>query len=292
MKKIILFCLGIFAITQLIGCATAARQSKQADETDIKLRMQQFEQARGLSASEIPEQYDVSRLRQGSKVKIKYTCNNSKGSVLIAKLLREVRSNGNNKDYLIDLVRDKDTSTFQEDASSMARVVRPQEAPDFAKSVNNSYQGPNFPTAIIQGALTGGPIGVAVNLSQYSRMKEAGKQRAQQFKDTKMESKIISCDLISNERLKIASREVLCRVYQVHTMTRQIMPSSESLPGMRTVVDESKKVWISDEVPFGFVKSQGIQTACIYLDSTGRFPGQTVNQKPQENISEVVEFSY
>jgi hypothetical protein len=73
---------------------------------------------------------------------------------------------------------------------------------------------------------------------------------------------------------------------------RQIIPSAKSLPGMKAVIDEFSKVWISDEVPFGFVKGQGIQTFHMCLDSNVRLPVRTGSQEPQEYTSEVVEFSY
>lgn len=300
MKKTILICFGIFAIIQLSGCATASRKPAQKNDLEMKLQMQRFDEAKALSVSDIPEQYNASRLKQGSRAKVKYNYNNSgklKGTDFTTdKLLREIGSEDGGKLYVIDITYGKNTITFRGNAASLARIIVPAEAQDLSKIRDHKSHSSNFinaPTAALQGALAAGPIGVIVNLAHYSNMKKIEEEMNQQLKDTKIESKIISFDLISNERLAIANQEIPCKVYQVKTLTRHIRPSTKSLPGFIGITDESKKVWISDEVPFGFVKSQSVQTFHMSVDSTGkRFSIRMAEPKSQEFTSEVVEFSY
>lgn len=247
-------------LMMLCGCATAIPLSMQKDNSDYRHWMEFFERSKGLSADEIPGQYNYSRLREGSKVKIRITHNNSTGSDFITKFLREIRINDNRKLYVIEHnISGKSTFTSQLEPLSLSKIICPRD--------------PIFP-----------------DKSDYSNIKEM-EWLAQRLKDTKIESKIVDFKLISDEQLIVAHQRIVCKVYQVHTITRHVMPSTKMMPGMSSILDENEKIWISDDVPFGFVKSQSIQTLHMYSDPNSRFPIMA-DPAPQEMLTEVAEFNY
>lgn len=254
----------------LFGCATAIPQSIQKaiqkDNSDYQDWVEVFERTKGLSADEIPEQYNYSRLSEGSKVKMKTTDYRSSGSSYITKILREIRVVDNKKLYLVEHISDGSVFTSKVEPLSLSKIIRPH------KSIHTD--------------------------EFYSNIESASKSAraeiellAQRLKGAKVESKIIDFKLISDEQLIIAHQSVACKVYQVRTITRNVRPSTKMMLSMNAIIDETKKIWISDDVPFGLVKSQSILTLHMYSDPNSRFPIMA-DPTPQEMLTEVVEFNY
>ena len=115
-------------------------------------------------------------------------------------------------------------------------------------------------------------------------------------KERKRETKILDFKLVSQEKLTIANQTVSCKVYQVQVIIRETYPFLSD-----SIWDISRKVWISDDVPFGLVRSEDNEvgynasyfnrspqdyrnkTGVTILTSAGKYSTGT---------SEVVDFKY
>ncbi len=95
MKKLILACFLMPLLS--LGCATTMPLQTQEDYARAQAEMLRFEQARILSINEIPDLYDVSRLRKGSTVRIQHTQSISGGSYFITKTLRDIKDENGNR---------------------------------------------------------------------------------------------------------------------------------------------------------------------------------------------------
>jgi len=150
----------------------------------------------------------------------------------------------------------------------------------------------NVPTAAIKGALGAGAVGVAMNLmDRSSKLKMYDQINQDLIKHHKVETKVLDFKLVSQEKITIASQAVSCRIYQIQTITRITYSSDLVIIG-----EESLNVWISDDVPFGLVKSEGSGVyyySALYSKYRGK-TGETILTSKQDDIlkNEVVEFKY
>lgn len=252
-------------LIMLSGCATAIPLSMQKDDSDYQHWTEIFEQAKGLSDDEIPAQYNYSRLREGSSVKMKVTNNFSTSSDFIT-TLREIRAVDNKKLYFIEHISGESAFISKVEPASLSKIIDPHESIHADEFYSNIEYASKSARAEIELA-------------------------TQSLKGAKVESKIVDFKLISDEKLLIAHQSIVCKVYQVHTITRHVMPSTKMMLGMNAIIDETKKIWISDDVPFGLVKSQSIQTLHMCSDPNSRFPIMA-DPAPQEMLTEVIEFNY
>jgi hypothetical protein len=256
----------------LFGCATAIPQSIQKsiqkNNSDYQHWSEVFKEVKGLSVDDIPVQYNYSRLREGSKVKIKMGNSYSTNPDFTTKLLREIRVVDKKKLYFVEHISGGSAFTIKVEPLSLSKIIRPYESIHSDEELHSNIESTSKSARVEMELL------------------------AQSFKGAKLESKIIDFKLISDEQLIIAHQSVACKIYQVHTITRHVRPSStEMMPDMNAIIDESEKIWISDDVPFGLVKSQSIQTLHMYSDPNSRFPIMA-DPRPQEMLREVVEFNY
>ncbi|MDD5194660.1 MAG: hypothetical protein PHQ96_03165 [Candidatus Omnitrophica bacterium] len=278
----LLFITGLFS-----GCATMTPEMVQKKHAEWQAEVDRFERAQGLSCFQVPELYDTSRLKVGSTVNIKSIYGKSKYST--TKILYDIKPVENGKKYIINEIMGNYMSTLEGDPLAFSKVI----CTDDTKYTNFPMPGvDNVPTAVIKGALSAGPVGVAMNLIDRPSTQRVYNQVEQDLKEHhKVETKILDFKLVSQEKLTIANQAVSCRVYQIQTITRVTYSSN-----MGFVMEESLKVWISDDVPFGFVKSEGSQISyqgtlhCKYREKTG----ETILTSKQDSIvkNEVAEFKY
>ena len=283
----LLFIVGLFS-----GCATIKPEMVQKENAEWQAEADRFEQAKTLSVGEIPNIYNVSRLCKGSNVKIKHTRNNSDEPSFITETVRDVKVDNKGKIYVIDSTVSERTFTFQEDSVSLQKIVSPYENKQPLADIEVPPDGNNLPTALLQGAIAGGALGVAVNALNYSHTKEIYRDTVGHMKSMRIETKVIDFKFVSDERLKIAGKDILCKVYQIHSLTKQTMALSKRIPSSSLMSDKSEKMWVSDDVPFGVVKRESTQTF-ICMNDNSRYP-MTIAPTSQitHESSEVVEFKY
>lgn len=270
------------------GCSFSASniRSTPKSASEFQSVMDRFERTNGLSWSEIPELYDTSRLKAGSSVKVKLMYDKSKKPYFETQTIREIKLANMGKRYIIDMVmEDNHSYTLEGGPSDFNRVIWSDNISitDHSKTVQD-----NIPTTIIKGALFGGPIGIAMSLHQRSSMQALDEELKQSLKDRKSETKIIDFKLISNEILVVSNKSIPCRVYQIQTINRNIRPVMKHAPGSTYIIEESKRVWISDEVPFGLVKSETDKILNIAI--SGKH-SMYMTQNMTESC-EVTEFNY
>jgi len=290
MRRVILLLIIVILIG---GCATTIPQSAQQDRADMNAEIQRFEQAKALSPADIPDIYNVSRLCKGSNVKIKHKQDNAGEVYFTTKTVRDVKAGGSGKMYTIDSVTEGRTHTFSEDTASLRKVVSPYEntqpLADF-KDLPGSSLSQEIVNVIGAGNLAVGIVAAPIaHLQEKERNKEAGDQ----MRGMRIERKIIDFKLVSNEALRVADKNILCKVYQVHSLTRQTMPSSKITPSSSFIMDGSERIWVSEDVPFGIVKRESTQT--LHMSMAGGNHSSTVVMPPSQVIresNEVVEFSY
>ncbi|MBU3895982.1 hypothetical protein KKG36_01585 [Patescibacteria group bacterium] len=281
----LLLIVGLFS-----GCATLTPEMVQKKHAEWQSVVDRFEQTQGLSCSQALELYDISRLKVGSTVKTESTCGKSKQ--LVTKTLQDIKSAENGKRYIVNEIIGNDTFTREGCPLAFSKVI----CEDGINYIDYAKAQDNIPTAVITGALVAGPIGAAMNLYQRSFMQGVYKQVAQVFKEHKTETKILDFKLVSQEKLTIANQTVSCRVYQIQAITREIYPSSSD-----SITDTSRKVWISDDVPFGLVRSEdsGVGYNASYFFRNPRDyrkkAGETILTGTRQYstwTSEVIEFKY
>jgi len=272
------------------GCATLTPEMVQKKHAEWQSEVDRFERTQGFSCSQIPELYDTSRLKVGSTVKKRDISGKTK--CFTTKVLYDIKSTENGKRYIINEIYGDNTFTREGEPLAFSKVI----CEDGINYIDYTKAQDNIPTAVIKGALTGGPIGAAMGLRQRSFMQGVYKRVAQDFKEKKIETKILDFKLVSQEKLTIANQVVSCRVYQIQTITKGILPSIHDF-----ITEASRKVWISDDVPFGLVKSEDnavMYQASYFFNNPRDFrkkPGVAIftgkHQYPA-GTSEVIEFKY
>ena len=263
------------------GCA--ATFPTQPVNPEAQLQMQRFEAAKSLTASEIPDIYNASRLRPGSSVKIKYTGTNSEKPYFSSKVLRDIKSNGANKVYIIDSASNDAAFTFEENPSSLAKIISPQEDLTPMKDYKMP-EGDNLPTKFIQSAPFVSLAGAPFLIMDYYRMKGINEDVSKHIKGMRVETKVIDFKFISSEIVRVTGKDIPCKIYQVHSLTRQTSPPTKRIPSPAFIMEEVKKIWISDDIPFGIVKSSSIMQAYICPDSSSHFQPQMLNSDSQEHF--------
>lgn len=209
------------------------------------------------------------------------------------KVLREIQSNSDKKHYTIDLTAaGSKIFTFKESALGLSTIIYPDDF-DFETMDFKEPPSDHLGLMLFRNALFGGPIGLTVDLWHKSYMDDLHNETTQYLMGQKIKTKIIDFNLVANENIALADRIVACKVYQANTITCQMAPGTERLPAFTFLINESRKIWISNEVPFGVVKTEGIQTLHMRIDKNNRF-GIEIPSSAQRmaNASEVVEFSY
>ncbi len=291
MKKNILLCFFIALLS--FGCATTMPQSTPESRAEIQALMSRFEQAKTISAGEIPDVYNASRLSKGSNVKIKYTRNNLDKPYFSTQIVREVKVDNKGRVYVIDSIVAERTFTRQEDSLSLGKIVSPYEdihpLADLKEGLSKSD---NLPTAIVKGAIAAGPVGAVLNALDSSRMREINNEVIAHVKGMRIETKVIDFKFVSDERLKIAGKDILCKVYQIHSLIRQTAPSGNRIPSSSFIIDKSEQMWISEDVPFGIAKRESTQILHMCMDENNNRMAFAPASQTTHEINEVVEFNY
>lgn len=97
-------------------------------------------------------------------------------------------------------------------------------------------------------------MGFSVDVISELKKKHSLERYDQVRKEHETYQKVIKIDQISNEELTVEARRIFCKVYQIERIAKAIAVSSGRSEPFYTVIDESIKVWVSDDVPFGVVK--------------------------------------
>lgn len=103
------------------GCATMRPEMVQKKHAEWQVEVDRFERAQGLSCSQVPELYDISRLKVGSTVKIKSIC--GKTEYLTTKILYDIKSAENRKKYIVNEIMGNDISTLEGDVLAFSKVI-------------------------------------------------------------------------------------------------------------------------------------------------------------------------
>jgi hypothetical protein len=274
-----------------------------------------FERIPEIPYSEIPELYDVSKLRIGSMVKFKRT-QSQKYTVTLGYVVYKLRSiapDNIGAKYTFDseiysphkgLVVtstsrfDKTfTFTFEADTYSLKRLLfsdrvkqvdityspSPKDAEDSAVLAGGTL------AAGVSGGLAGGIAGVgmwALLLANRSAQEKAAQELAQDLKaknphaETRM--KIVGFKFVCDEEVNVGNRIIPCKLYQIQTTVRKVLLYFKQDISSTPYIEENfVKMWVSDDVPFGVAK-QEIKRV-IHLEA---------DKKPIEltDIFEAVEF--
>jgi len=283
----------LLVIFLFCGCATTVPQSNQQANVNTNSEALRFEQAKALAASDIPDLYNLSRLSKGSQVKIKHTRDNSSETYFTVKTVKDVTAGNGNSVYAIDSVTEGNTYTFSEDSASLRKVVSPYESIQPLTGLKDQ-PGSSLPQQIINVIGAGNlVIGIVAAPITHMQEKERNKEIGNQMRAMRIEKKVIGFKLVAEEELRVANKNILCKVYEVHTLTRQTMPQSKIMPASLFVMDGTERIWISEDVPFGIVKTESVQT--INMPGVSSNPSQvTIPPLAQtvREINEVVEFTY
>lgn len=276
LKRCKLLCLTAVIGGLVSGCATLTPEMVQKKHAEWQSVVDRFERTQGLSCSQVPELYDISRLKVGSMVKTEFTGGKSKQ--LETKTLHDIKSTENEKRYIVNKKIRSNIFTLEGDPLAFSKVI----CSDKINYINYVSTGPDS----ILDAINKG--GLLYPLTMWGMSKRV----AQVFKEHKIETKILDFKLVSQEKLTIANQDVSCRVYQIQTITRETIPSIND-----SIRDGSGKVWISDDVPFGFVKSESnavMYNSGFYFKIGQETSGETIfiGSSQCTGTSEVVEFKY
>jgi len=280
LKKSKLACLLLAFL--LSGCSTGNARFMPKGASGLPSAISRFEQAKGISCSELPVLYDVSRLKAGSSVKLQLNYDNSKKPSFETMSLREIRPANREKKYIIDIVSGFTHYSLEGDTSSFNRVI----CSDGASIKGYFIKRDRSAWALVKSA-GGGVLGIAAELIERAREPAEGRE-FKGMEDTETETKIIDFKFVFQDILTIAGRSVPCKVYIMQTVAREMISPKENSPRATSIIEERKRVWISDEVPFGLVRSEGKKIVNMEVPGMGFI---NIGQDISENC-EVVEFNY
>ncbi len=289
--KTMLFC--FLTVLLVAGCATTQPQLIQQDRADINAEIQRFEQAKALSPADMPDIYTVSRLSRGSNVKIKHTQDNSGEAYFTTKTVRDIKAGDSGKVYVVDSVTEGRTYTFSEDTVSLRKVVSPYENTQPLADLKDQ-KGSSLPTEIVNVIGTGNiAIGLVTAPIAHLQEKERNKEIGDRMRAMRIERKVIDFKFVSDETLKVSNKNILCKVYEVHSLMRQTMPPSKIMPSSSLIMDGSERIWVSEDVPFGIVKRESTQALYMSMAGVKNSPALGVpSSQTIHEINEVIEFSY
>lgn len=269
-------------IALLSGCATGNMHLAPKGASGLPSAITRFEEAKGLSCSGLPALYDISRLKAGSSVKMKLTYGQSGQPSDATMTLREIKGAGAQRKYIMEVVSGRTRYAIEGSSSAFDRII----CSDDSKIESYYLKRDNSTWALVQSA-AGGVLGIAMELIERASEPPEGRE-VPSMKDTKIETKIIDFKLVSEEALTVSGRAIRCRVYAVQTISREVLSPMKNAASSTAIVEETKKVWISDEVPFGLVKSEGEKTMNMEVPGMGFL---TMGQAMRETC-EVEEFYY
>ena len=278
LKRCRLLCLIAVIGWLFSGCAMTIPLSASGSRSLLQPEIDRFEQIQGLSCSEIPELYDISRLKAGSTVKMSSIYDKSTKPFFQTTILRDIQSTKTGKQYIVDWVIGKDIYTLEGDSLAFSKVI----CFDKINYTNYVKTGPDSILDVIHKG------GLLYPLTMWG----VSKQVAQGLREQKIETKILDFKLISHERLIIANQSISCKVYQIQTITRRTIPSMKKVAGYTLIIDESIKLWISDDVPFGSVKREGSQALHAGFAGRGSSKGLFGSSQEMTESCEVIEFKY
>jgi len=280
LKRCILLYLAA-AIVLLGGCATGNMRLAPKGVSGLPSAMTRFEEAKGLSGSELPVLYDISRLKAGSSVKMRLTFDAGRPSD-VTTTLREIKNDGTQKRYMVEVTSGRTRYVLDGGPSALDRVIC---SDDF--KIDSYYVKRDNSVWVLVGSVGAGVVGVLQELIQRACEPAEGRE-VPSMKDASIETKVVDFKLVSEETLKVSGRPVPCKVYAVKTISREVFAPVAHAAGSTAIVEETKKVWISDEVPFGLVKSEGSKTMNMEVPGMGML---SMGQNMRETC-EVEEFHY
>jgi len=260
------------------GCSTGTTHFTPKGVSGLSSAISRFEQVNGLSCPEIPVLYDVSRLKTGSFVKLQLTYDKSKKPAFETITLREGRPGK----YIIDIASGRTNYALEGEPSSFGRVICSD-----GTSIKDYFVKRDRSTWGLVKSAGAGILGITMELIERAREPKEGRE-LKGMEDTQIETKIIDLKLISQETLIISNRSISCKVYLMQSIAREMISPQENSSPYTSIVEERKKVWISDEVPFGLVKSEGKKIVNMEVLGMGFMD---IGQDMFENC-EVVEFNY
>lgn len=269
-------------IALLSGCATGSMHLAPKGVSGLPSAIARFKETKGLSCSELPVLYDVSRLKAGSSVRMKLTFEAGQPSD-VTMTLREIKGAGAQKKYIMEVVSGRTRYVLGGGPSALDKVV----CSDDCKIESYYVKRDNSVWALVSSMGAGVAVGVLQELIQRACEPPEGRELSS-MKDMKIETKIIDFKLVSEETLTVSGRAIRCRVYAVQSISRESVKPLEHAASSTAIVEETKKVWISDEVPFGLVKSEGEKTMNMEVPGMGLL---SMGQSMRESC-EIEEFRY
>jgi|GEM_PF-1434911 len=284
LKKQKLVCL-LAGIILLGGCATGNMRLAPKGVSGLPPAMARFEETKGLFCSELPALYDISHLKAGSSVKMKLTFEEGRPSDATMTLL-EIKDAGMQKRYRVEVTSDRTRYVLDGGPSAFNRVIC---SDDFKIDSYYVKGDDNVWVALVGSFVSCRAAGVLYELIRRACDREPPEGReVPSMKDASIETKIIDFKFLADETLNISGRPVPCKVYAVKTISREVFAPLAHAAASTAIVEETKKVWISDEVPFGLVKSEGKKTMNMEVPGMGFL---TMGQSMRE-ACDVEEFHY
>ena len=258
-RKVFLL-LTILVVLSLNSCTTKA--NVKSDPADLE----RYDRAVMVPDAELDCIYDSTRLRVGSMALLR---TQSKSGLLSWRL--SAYDNTTQK-YILEtsiIAGDGNGSvmTFEADSSGFRKLLM---SSDQMKLINQTKLDPNqlepkdraalgnIFIATAAGGVIGGGISVILELISQNRSKVVFDRGLQAIKEHGHEAgvKIVKVTHVSNEEVIIGGQSVPCRVYQLDMITKGIGVSSGQSEPWFVVSNNSEKIWVSNDVPFGVVKKE------------------------------------
>jgi hypothetical protein len=252
--------------------------------------LERFDRAKEVSDSELDGIYDHSRLKVGSRALLKLrgpsfdllldyelvAIDDATQKCVLSRSIMNQEGNGR-------IFTQEVESTF------IRKVFMSGKVKTLSVAEVDSNQFESITRAAIKNLLIGGALGFGIDVIPRATMRHRGKvvtdRLAQATKENEDYYKIIELTRMSDEELSIGNRQIVCRVYQVEAMSKTIMVTDRQSEPFYVVRDMSRRVWISDDVPFGIVKVESKGT----LDLA---EGKKAQGMRASGSTELVDFKY
>lgn len=297
----------IAVVILFIACHRTIPGIQSLQPSDMQSEIERFEQAKGISCSDIPVIYDITPLKVGSMVKwksVNYRIPDK--SFISSTILNDIEVTSDGEWYQIKIDAESAILTNYQNKLSSKIVCIDESAAEPKRNMQlkddmlAELRKQNVIDSVISGVSVApilGPIAaglaVAEGMRGDNRAKEVYEKSLEMRQEieakTEKETKLIDFKLVSEELLIVSGSPVPCKVYLIDLMTMTKSPSYSkgvfNIPASTSIIYESKKLWVSDDIPFGIAKHETKHSTITQTNSQ-------IIKVDESIISEVVEFKY
>lgn len=269
-EKIMHLLLTVLMILSINSCVTTFR-SEPAE-------LERFDRAIKVPDSELNCLYDIKQLRVGSMALFRQRYE----SKLILVSYRLIAHDNTTQKYTLEMSTiggegNGLVTTFEVDSSGFRRLLLSSNQmklinqmnldTDLLEPTDREALG-NIFVGLTTGGTVGGGLSVILEIIKKNRSKVVYDRGVQAIKEHGHETgmKIVKVTHVLNEEVIIGNRRLLCRVYQIDTISKGIAVSSGQPESWYVVTDKSEKIWVSDDIPFGVVKRESRRSGLELID--------------------------